>query len=179
MPVSEAEIRSIMAHFETWKSGGKCEQCGFDWRIPVEDAQRVIADAPRVCGEMLASERERARTSPAPGVWSPSAYVWHMADAMGVWAERLVALKEDPGVPLVGFDQDDLGEVRGYDRLSTAAGLWAFERRVADWEQALANIDLGYEIDHPDFGPLTVADVVRWMAHDLYHHEKDIERALA
>ncbi|HEV2755229.1 MAG TPA: DinB family protein [Actinomycetota bacterium] len=179
MPVTDAEVRRIMAHFDTSVAGGRCTWCSFDWTIGVEEAATIVGETPEWCRQAFEGRWEEARRKPAPELWSPSAYVWHMADAIGVWAERLVALAQDRERPLAGFDQDDLADVRRYEELSTRAGLWAFQRRVDDWNDARAAISPDTELLHPDFGPWTVAAVVRWMAHDLNHHRADITRALA
>jgi hypothetical protein len=179
VPVSRQEMRSIMAHFETASRGGRCHECGYDWTLSVEDARGIVAGAPARCAELIGDRWEEARAKPDARTWSPSGYVWHMADAIGIWSERLAALASDPGSPLVGFDQDDLADVRGYDRLSPIAGVWAFERRVRDWNEALgSHPDPDRSLEHPDFGAWTIAAVIRWMGHDLFHHLHDIERIM-
>lgn len=176
--VTDEEIARIMAHFETSKSGGSCDHCGFEWSISVEAAADVIASSPERTRALIDERWEEARRQHDPPLWSPSAYVWHMSDAIGVWSERLVGMHVEPDAPLVGFDQDLLAEVRSYDGLSTAAGLWAYERRVRDFAEAAALHDPATPFVHPDFGPWSVGDVVKWMAHDMYHHEEDIRRQL-
>ncbi len=178
MPVSRQEIESMMRHVRTAREQGRCDQCGYDWSIGHEDARAVINGSPRRCRELLADRWEEARKSPDEQTWSPSAYVWHMADAIGIWAERLEALAEDPASPIVGFDQDDLAAVRGYARLSPIAGLWALERRIDDWNAALQAHSLDRSFVHPDFGELTVGELVRWVAHDQFHHQWDIQRLI-
>lgn len=179
MPVTDDEVQRIMAHFATSLAGGRCEWCGFDWTMSVEDAATIVEETPEWCRDAFDGRLEAVGRKPAPELWSPSAYVWHMADAIGVWAERFVALAEEPGRPLAGFDQDDLGDVRKYEQLSPLAGLWAFRRRVDDWNEARGRLSPDFEFEHPDFGPWTAGAVVRWMAHDLNHHRADITDALA
>jgi len=180
VPVSEEEIQSIMKMFETAAAGGRCEQCGFDWTITPEDAEKLILETPTVTATLIGDRWDDARRKPGPKTWSPTGYVWHMTDAIGIWAERLKAIADDPKAPIVGFDQDDLADVRGYDKLSPVAALWAFERRVRDFNDALElHPDREKPFDHPDFGSWSVAKVVVWMAHDLFHHTHDISQGMA
>lgn len=178
MPVAQEEIDSIMDHFAESQRGGKCRQCGFDWETPFDEARAVISSTPRRLRHLIGERADEARRSASVARWSPSAYVWHCADAIGIWAERLKAFADDPGSPFVGFDHEDLAEVRGYSELSPVAGLWALERRVADWDEALSDHEPTDELKHPDFGPWTIEGIVRWMAHECHHHEMDIERGL-
>ena len=178
MSVAQEEIDSIMNHFAESQRGGECRQCGFDWKTPFDDARSVISSTPHRYQTLIGARMEEARTSAGGASWSPSAYVWHCADALGIWAERLKAFADDPSSPFVGFDHEDLAEVRGYLQLSPVAGLWALERRVADWDEALSAHDPSAQLKHPDFGPWTIEGVVRWMAHECRHHEMDIERGL-
>lgn len=178
MPITQEEINSIMNHFAESQRGGRCRQCGFDWKTPFDEARSVISSTPRRYRHLIGGRSDEARTSASGASWSPSAYVWHCADALGSWAERLKALADDPSAPFVGFDQDDLAEVRGYQELSPVAGLWALERRVGDWNEALSPHDPSDELKHPDFGPWTIEGIVRWLAHECRHHEMDIQRGL-
>lgn len=178
MPITQEEEESIMGHFAESQRGGRCKQCGFDWKTPFDEARSIISNAPGRYRDRIGDRFEDARTTSTGATWSPSAYVWHCADILGIWAERLKALADDPESPFVGFDQDDLAEVRGYQKLSPVAGLWAFERRVADWNEVLSAHDPKDELDHPDLGPWTIEGIVVWLAHECRHHEVDIERGL-
>jgi len=178
VPVTPEEVEKTRKHFAASRSGDRCEECGWNWTTDSDEARAVIDRAPGRYRGLIAGRWEAARAKPDPDVWSPSGYVWHMVDALGIWAERFKALSEEPGAPVTGFDQDDLAEVRSYERLSPAAGLWALGRRAADLAQALESHDPEMQIDHPDFGPWAIGDVVVWLAHEVHHHAWDIERLL-
>lgn len=177
--VTEEEIGRVMGHFRTSQEGGRCDHCGFEWSMPVSDALELVATSPARTRALLGQRWEDARKRHDPPLWSPSAYVWHMADAIGIWSERLVALKAEPDAPLVGFDQDLLAEVRSYDQLSPIAALWAYERRVQDFTESARLQEPSTAFVHPDFGPWTIGDVIKWMSHDMYHHEEDIRRQMS
>lgn len=153
-----------------------CQECGYPWSTPLEEARALISSAPARYASLVGSRD--AKRKPAPAAWSPSAYVWHVSDALHAWAERFWAIRHDPGSAIVPFDQDRLGAVRGYEALSTVAGLWSLERSVADWDLALEGADPGIALEHPEFGAGTIGDVVRWIRHEVHHHDLDIRRGL-
>lgn len=153
-----------------------CDQCDFSFDGRLGEVLTEITNAP---ARYAAAVRGRdARRPPAPGVWSPSAYVWHVADALRAWAERLAVVREHPGARIVPFDQDELARVRRYEELPIAGGLYALGRAVAELDACLRDIDPSLPLDHPEFGPGTVEDAVRWLAHEVHHHEMDIEWGL-
>lgn len=154
-----------------------CGNCEFPWDIEDDAARLIIANSPgRYAG--LLHGRDAAR-KPAPGVWSPAAYTWHVADVVRAWAERFWAHRFDPDAPIVPFDQDVLAEARGYERMSGVAAVWALDRAVADWVTSIENVDPARPFQHPDFGAMSVRDVVRWVAHEVHHHDLDVRRGLA
>lgn len=177
--VTDEEVARVMEHFALSKEGGTCPQCGFDWAMPPDEARRLIATSPARTRELIGDRWADARRRHDPPLWSPSAYVWHMADALGIWSERFIALELDPDTGIVGFDQDLLAEVRSYDRLSPMAAMWAYERRARDFIETADRHEPDVSFIHPDFGPWTIGEVVRWLAHEMYHHEEDIRRQLA
>jgi len=57
------------------------------------------------------------------GCWNATAYLWRLTDLARSWTERWVQVSEAPGSRLVGWDPDELAEVRSYGSLPTSAGL--------------------------------------------------------
>lgn len=176
--VSDEEVARIMAHFETSKAEGTCEHCGFEWGISPAEALDMLRTSPERTRVLIGERWDEAMKQHDPPLWSPSAYIWHMVDAIGIWSERFVAMHHDLETQLVGFDQDFLGEVRSYDRLHPVAGLWAYEKRISDFVEAAELHDPDTGFVHPDFGPWTIGGVIKWMSHDVYHHEEDIRKQL-
>ena len=156
---------------------GTCDECGYAWTIPIDDARGIVTNAPNTYRRII-GDHPGARRKPSLDIWSPSAYVWHVSDAIGIWAERLVALVRSSEPAVVPFDPEELARVRHYEESSTEGALWALSRRVADWDTALAGIDPDTEFSHPEFGDWTVGGVIRWIAHEVNHHELDIKRGL-
>lgn len=135
-----------------------------------------MAEAPGRYRDLLDG---RDGTAPADdGGWNATAYVWHLTDLARAWSERWVQVREDPGSLLVGFDPDELAAARGYTSLPTAPALWAFARAVDTFVDLSRDLDPEVTFAHGDWGTGTVADGIRWMAHEVHHHQLDVrERA--
>ncbi len=58
-----------------------------DWTMGPAERIEVVAACPDRSAELLALGDPRAR--PAPGVWSPSEYTWHLVDVLRIGTERL------------------------------------------------------------------------------------------
>jgi hypothetical protein len=153
-----------------------CAECGFSWLV---DGQRALDDvrrAPSRFAELL--DGTDATVAPAPHVWSPSAYVWHVGDLVRAWAERLHSLGTEPAAAWAGFDPDELARARHYDALPQASGPWALARTVDALEQSLEPLTTDTPFTHPEWGRGTVADALRWVGHEAVHHELDVRRGL-
>jgi len=110
-----------------------------------------------------------------PGTWSPAAIVGHLVHGERVnWIPRArVILEHGPAQPFTPFDRepnssdragkslgellDEFAELRAAN-LATLAG-WRLDER-----------QLGLEGTHPDFGRVTLSQLLAtWVAHDLGH----------
>jgi hypothetical protein len=153
-----------------------CAECGFSWLTEAEPALDVVERAPERFAELLAGAD--GTVAPAPGVWSPSAYVWHVSDLVRAWAERLHSLASDPQAAWAGFDPDELAQARHYDALPQVSGPWAVARSVDALRQSLGSLASETGFTHPEWGSGTVADALRWLAHEAVHHDLDVRRGL-
>jgi hypothetical protein len=149
-----------------------CPACGFDWSIDAEDALIVIVSSPNRFEAALAGRD--GMKSQADGSWNATAYLWHLTDLTRSWAERWVQISDMPGSQLVGWDPDELAEVRGYRSLPTSAGLWALRSAVEAFAEATATVTFDTSFEHGDWGEGNVADGLRWLGHEFHHHEKDV-----
>lgn len=173
-PFLRAAIRSLHG---SDASEVRCPGCGFAWKLAGAEAERVVSGAAaRYASHLGAWDARRATPS---GTWPPSGYVWHVVDVLRSWSERFRALAEDPDTTFVSWDQDRLAEARGYDRLPLSGALWALERAAADVRRSVADLDHRTGLTHPDWGSGEVEDALRWIAHEVTHHEIDIERLVA
>jgi hypothetical protein len=172
-PFLDAAVREMLPHAG---SAPSCAECGFSWLTEGEQALDLVQRAPARFAELL--DGADAGLVPSPGVWSPSAYVWHVADLVRAWSERLHALGADPSAPWAGFDPDELAAARHYDALPRVTGPWAVARAVDALQTALGPLDLETGFEHPEWGHGTVADALRWLAHEAVHHDLDVRRGL-
>jgi hypothetical protein len=158
------------------RAGDRCTECGFSWKTPAHECLSRIRAAPERFGALL--EGRDAMGSPEGGGWSPSAYTWHVADLVRAWAERLHAFSIDPSLPWAGFDPDELAAARSYGELPQVTGPWALAGSTEAFMRVVSPVDVDAAFDHPEWGRGTIADALRWLAHEAVHHELDIRRGL-
>ncbi|HSJ28790.1 MAG TPA: hypothetical protein VLB67_11310 [Acidimicrobiia bacterium] len=160
----------------TWIYGApppdECPECSFGWDLAFEDALRIIAAAPDRFEAALQGRDGMA--VPADGSWNAGAYVWHLTDLARGWSERWVQIQDAPGSRLIGFDPDELAAARNYRQLPVDPGLWALRQAVATLLDTTGRLDRAAVFEHGDWGPGTVADAIRWLAHEFHHHEQDV-----
>jgi hypothetical protein len=154
-----------------------CRECGYPWSTSFEEARSVLASAPQRF-EALLQDGTDLKRKPDPKIWSPSGYVWHLSDWLRIQAQRIYGITHDPAYEHVGIDQDELDGLFHYDRLSTPAGLWALERSAGDFQTATEGIDPNQTFDHPTAGTISLHDIVRYVAHEVVHHDLDVRRGL-
>ncbi|MDX1449472.1 MAG: hypothetical protein R3246_10480 [Acidimicrobiia bacterium] len=152
----------------------RCPECEFSWDLDFDDTLKVIRDAPgQIAGQLDGRDGMAAQ---ADGSWNATAYVWHLTDLARAWAERWIQISHDPGSELVGFDPDELADARNYRQLPTDPALWALGGAVDLLLEATGLLSPTAEFEHGDWGRGTVADAMRWLAHEFHHHEIDIGR---
>lgn len=160
-----------------WISDGeapdRCEVCGFDWTCSSSASLDVIRAAPGRYATLL--DGRDAMAPAADGGWNAAAYVWHLTDLVRSWSERWVQLRADPGSLLAGWDPDELAAARNYRNLPTAPALWALDHATMAFVQLSRELDHATPFQHGDWGEGTVADGLRWLAHELVHHQLDVD----
>jgi hypothetical protein len=167
--------------------GEPCAECGFSWAADLDDSIALVSKVPTTYAQMLqgASGDER----PDPSAWTSTAYVSHVGDNLRIWAERLAGIIRGGSPDVGGYDQDALAAARGYASISLPSALWSLSRSVDDWLEVVAEVAAVEEdaaealplrpvLVHPERGPQSLVEVVRSNAHDAFHHQWDIERAL-
>lgn len=81
-------------------------------------------------------------------------------------------------VEVARYDENALAAARAYEHISLPGALWTLERSARDWLEAVEMAPSDLVMTHPDRGTVGLDDVVRNNAHDVAHHEWDIERTL-
>lgn len=149
-----------------------CPACGFDWSIDPGSALTLIESTPD--GLQAALAGKDGMKQPADGSWNATAYLWHLTDLARSWAERWVQICEMPGSRLVGWDPDELAEVRRYTTLPTSPALWAVRSAVETFVEVTALVTMDTPFEHGDWGRGNVADGLRWLGHEFHHHTQDV-----
>ncbi|MDQ6909824.1 MAG: hypothetical protein M3Z84_03415 [Actinomycetota bacterium] len=166
-----------MIRWWTEAYGDPCAGCGFNWTISAGEAKASVAAAPARY-RMLIAGRDGSQRHPELG-WSAKGYVFHVADNLGIWTERVAGVLAGAGGSMAGYDQDALAEARGYEAMPVESGLWSLERAVGEWVRVLTlAANSGVVLSHPRGGQLLTADIVVGNCHDVIHHAWDIERSV-
>jgi hypothetical protein len=161
----------------------RCAECGFAWASAAAACRARVDGAAEVFERLLATTgadlgAAARRSDPDADGWTAAAYVWHLGDVLRAWSERLHTLSVDSSIPWAGFDPDELAAARRYDVLPMVTAPWALARAIDALAVALAPLTAEDEFVHPEWGEGTVADALRWLAHEVVHHELDVRRAL-
>lgn len=149
-----------------------CPSCGFEWTEDTRDATAQIRRAPERYTALL--EGRDGTASVAAG-WTATSYVWHLADLARGWSERWVVLADQPGALLAGWDPDDLAAARNYAAMPTVSALWALRHGVDTFLDLTAELDPDTPFEHGDWGTGDVAQALVWIAHEMVHHELDVD----
>jgi hypothetical protein len=153
--------------------GDPCRECRFEWSVGPAECGAIVSNAPARFRSLLTGH-DGKETHPNLE-WSATAYVVHVADVLRIWSDRIAAVALGASDPVVPYDEDRLGDARGYMRLPLPGALWSLDRAVGDWlaaEQLAESAPVS--LAHPEQGPLPLDDVRRIMAHEIEHHVADL-----
>jgi hypothetical protein len=155
----------------------RCRACGYAWGKSLEEVEHIVTSAPAAYATLLAG-RTDAKVKPDERTWSPSGYVWHLSDWLRIQGGRIYGIRHDPDFSSWPVEPDDIDLLFHYDELSTPAGLWILERSADIFLAAIAGLEAELTFDHPVTGEMVVMDLVRYVCHEVPHHELDIKRGL-
>jgi len=142
----------------------------------------VLASTPREVQKLVTGmETKRLDARPAPGKWSVTEILAHLADVEIVQSFRARLILGSPGVAIQGFDQDAWARYSDYGKQDPARSLDAWrvsrERTVRLLKSITPKLWKNYGM-HTERGKETVLRVVEMMAgHDL-NHLRQIRAAL-
>jgi hypothetical protein len=162
-----------------WRStyGDPCRECGFDWSQTPEEA---IAAVEAVPDRLVALLDGHTGAEVAPGTtWSAKAYVFHVADNLRIFAERLEGVFAGAPTTLAAYDENQLAAARDYEAMSVQSALWSVRGAVDAWSVAAReSLTRPTTYVHAERGELTPAEITRGPAHDALHHLWDVTRAV-
>lgn len=158
--------------------GQPCRACAFDWSLRPSEAGALVRDIAAQFSAALSESTGRERHPDL--LWTPSAYVSHVADNLRTWAEWLVGARASGETDVPGYDPDALARARNYDRIALAGALWSLDSASREWAEAVEEaLKANVVVHHATRGLQRAADVARNNAHDAHHHLYDVERILA
>jgi uncharacterized damage-inducible protein DinB len=146
------------------------------------DPMRVLSETPGWLRDTIDANPEAALRRPeAPGKWSVSDVVCHLADAELVWAYRIRMVLAHDGAPLTGFDQDAFADSCRYGEREVRDALRVFEaaREANVWVlERASEEDMTHVGVHAERGEEPLPHMIRLEAgHDLVHR-RQINRIL-
>jgi DinB superfamily len=150
----------------------RCAECGYDWGMSFGDTIELVNGSPDRFVAALAGRDGMARQD--DGSWNATAYVWHLVDFSRSWTERWYQVIDDPGSTLVGWDPDEIANLRGYRSLPTVPALRMLRSSVAALVDATREAGEDARFVHGDWGDGNVGDATAWIGHEFHHHEQDV-----
>jgi hypothetical protein len=166
---------------ESWgpdRFGDPCRECGLAWSFGLDEAIEIVMGSPDSYRRTIGSA-SGGLGHPDLG-WTLGAYVCHVGDNLGIWAQWLAgaALESETAVP--GYDDVELSRARYYTRVPLGGSLWHLEQATNSWSTATGLALAGKVVlNHETRGPQSATDVIRSNAHDAFHHEWDISRIIS
>ena len=148
----------------------------------MNDLIESLATTPRRLRELLGDlADERAQPRPDSGDWTPVDMLLHVRASDAILAPRIPQILARPGVPLPDIDDRAYGDVLARAGLTVAEQLDAFTARRAELVALLRTLgpdDWSATGQHELRGPITVRDVVGWIAEHEAEHLAQIQSSL-
>ena len=150
-----------------------CGECGFAWDVSFDEAVAIVGAAPRWFAKAFDGDRFAV---PAAGVWSATAYLWHVVDVLRLGTERFLILTLDPHCGIAPWDADEMAAARSYEMKSSIVGLRMLTAATAEWLDAARATPRYVSAVHPEFGTMDALFCAVRNAHEVVHHVMDIRR---
>ncbi len=157
-----------------------CPMCKKNHSYTIDQALASLAGTGRRLERLARGlSPKQAGASPAPGKWSAKEIVSHLADCELVYGMRYRKIISEPGGALVAFDQEAWAKNLQYRRQPLKRTLATF-KVLRD-----ANLDLlknaskaawGKSGTHPEYGRLTLRQIVSHIAEHDRNHVAQVER---
>lgn len=154
-----------------------CPECGFNADgIDVTMLSSLVLTATSSWPEVLA--RVDARTRPAPGVWSPLEYGAHVRELLEVFNSRIDLVRNQDSPTFPNWDQDQAAITGQYwqaDPSEVAAGIQQAAHANSQRWAEVTESEWGRTGRRGDGVEFTLANLGRYLLHDLIHHLHDVD----
>lgn len=142
-------------------------------RNPLEVLAETQKSIPDVAHRLGA---EGLKRSHAPGKWTASQVLAHLADCEIAFGFRVRQILSEPALGIQTFEQDRWA--KHYNAMDSAAAVQAYET-LREWNLSLFRLldkaDFAATAQHPERGPESVETVIRIMAGHTLHHLAQLE----
>ena len=147
------------------------------------DPLKVQLATSKKLGRLISrASASKLRKQPAPGKWSISEILAHLADTEVVVSYRLRAILGAPGTPIQAFDQDKWAKAMSYDKSNPRRSLERFaalRKANLDLLKSLSPAQWKYHGMHAERGEESIETIAKLSAgHDL-NHLRQIEKILS
>jgi hypothetical protein len=148
-----------------------------------QDPLKVQAKTPKKLGRLVSrASVSKLRKPPAPGKWSISEILAHLADAELVVGYRIRTILGAPGTNIQAFDQDKWAQAMSYAQSDCRRSLERFNtlrKANLDLLKALSPAQWKYHGMHAERGEESIETIVKLNAgHDI-NHLRQIEKILS
>ena len=97
--------------------------------------------------------------------------MFHVADNLRIFAERLEGVFAGAPTTLAAYDQDELATARNYEAMSLPSALWSVRTATDAWASATReSLTRPFTYQHAERGELNAAEITRGPGHDALHH---------
>lgn len=152
-----------------------CRQCGYVPHDVTETARR-LADLPGRWSKAL--ERPNATIRPQEGIWSPVEYGCHSRDLIEVLGERIELILGGDRPTFANYDGEAevvSGRFWEADPAELAQQIASETERTISIYQRVTEGDWDRKGLRGDGKAMTIADLSRYLLHDLEHHLVDVD----
>lgn len=114
-----------------------------------------------------------------PGKWTFREIMIHVAQWEAIFGYRMTCGVTSPGFSIQAVDQDPLmTRVAGIDGPAALAGFEGSRRMNIGLIRSLSAADRATTVKHPEYGMLTIADLITQMTGHAIHHWKQFQPAV-
>ncbi len=159
-----------------------CPLCKKVHDYPIGDALKRLAATGRRLEKLFSKPTaKRISARPAPGKWSPKEILCHLTDCEIVYGLRYRKIVSEPGGALVAFDQEAWARSLNYREQPVKQAMGTF-KVIRDGNlnllKSLPKSAWNKAGKHPDYGPLTLRQIVIHIADHDKNHLAQMERLL-
>lgn len=147
---------------------------------PSHPVRRVMATARGYAAALAAGPDDALRRRPAPNEWSAVEVAGHVVDKLRTWTQRIARTLHEDRPAIVPYDQDTL--VLSLDHQHADVALLidelnaAFDRFIR-LVGPLGEKSSAKEMDHPEYGPLSITKVVEKVLGSIEDHLEQLHAA--